>query len=130
MSSNSLRPAVVQGDRFAVAGHGTGLSGALLSWRAREGLSRLAASRRLGVTHTTLRSWEVLGVCPQPVLLRRLAVVLRHDIDGLRALTGPDPVRTVRTSGGAGASPLCSARLAAGLTMTQLALRLGVAPST
>ena len=54
-----------------------------------------------------------------------LAVVLRRDVDELRALTGPDRVRTVHTSGGEGASPLCRARLAAGLTMTQLAIKVG-----
>jgi transcriptional regulator with XRE-family HTH domain len=109
---------------------GAGLQGALLAWRAREGLSRLAAAERLGVAHTTLRSWEVLGVCPQPIQLRRLAVALGCDVDDVRALSGPDRVRTARTSGGAGASSLCRARLAAGLTMTQLAMKLGVAPST
>ena len=98
-----------------------GLDGALLAWRAREGLSRLAAARRLGVAPTTLRSWEVGGVCPQPVHLPSLAAVLRRDVDEVRTLSGPDRVRTARTSGGVDASPLCRARLAAGLTMTQLA---------
>ena len=114
----------------AVPDEGTGLRGILLAWRAREGISRLTASQRLGVAHTTLRSWEVGGVCPAPVHLRSLAAVLRRDVEQLRALTGPDRVRTVRTSGGEGASPLCRARLSVGLTTTQLALKLGVAPST
>ena len=109
---------------------GAGLQGALLAWRAREGLSRVAAAERVGVAHTTLRNWEVLGVCPQPIHLRQLADVLGCDVDDVRALSGPDLVRTARTSGGAGASPLCRARLAAGLTMTQLAMKLGVASST
>jgi transcriptional regulator with XRE-family HTH domain len=109
---------------------GAGLQGALRAWRAQDGLSRSAAAERLGVAHTTLRSWEVLGVCPQPIHLRRLAVVLGCDVDDVRAMSGPDRVRTPRTSGGEGASPLCRARLAAGLTMTQLAIKLGVAPST
>jgi transcriptional regulator with XRE-family HTH domain len=113
-----------------VPGAAGGLSGVLLAWRAGEGLSRLAASQRLGVAHTTLRTWEVLGVCPQPVQLRTLAAVLGRDVEQLRALAGPDRVRTIRTSGGEGASPLCSARLRAGLTTTQVALKLGVAPST
>jgi transcriptional regulator with XRE-family HTH domain len=39
-------------------------------------------------------------------------------------------VRTALTSGGTGASPLCRARLAAGLTMTQVAIKLQVDPST
>lgn len=106
------------------------LSRALLAWRTREGLSRLAAARRLGVAHTTLRSWEVDGVCPQPVHLRTLAAALGRDTNAVRILAGPDRVRTVRTSGGDGAAPLCLARLTAGLTMTQLAFKLGVAPST
>jgi transcriptional regulator with XRE-family HTH domain len=101
-----------------------------MAWRTREGLSRLAAAQRLGVAHTTLRSWEVLGVRPQPVQLSHLAAVLHRDVDEVRTLAGPDRVRTIRTSGGKGASPLCRARLATGLTMTQLALKLGVAPST
>lgn len=108
----------------------TDLSRTLLAWRTREGLTLLAASRRIGVSHMTLRSWEVLGVCPQPVHLHRLAAVLRRNVDELRALAGPDPVRTLRTSAGRDAAPLCRARLAAGLTMTQLAIRLGVVPST
>jgi transcriptional regulator with XRE-family HTH domain len=112
------------------ADEGTWLSGALHAWRRREGLNRHAAARRLGVAHTTLRSWEVLGVRPQPVQLTRLAAALGHDVEELRALIGPDRVRTIRTSGGEGASPLCRARLAAGLTMTQLAIKLGVAAST
>jgi transcriptional regulator with XRE-family HTH domain len=112
------------------AGAGSeGLSAALLTWRARQGLSRIAAARRLGVAPTTLRGWELLGVRPQPVNLPRLAGVLHVDVERVRELTGPDRVRTVSTSGGTGASPLCRARLAAGLTMTQLALKLGVVPS-
>src|SRR4051794_36351754 len=114
----------------AVADQESRLSEVLLAWRAGKGLSCLAASRRLGVAHTTLRSWEVLDVRPQPVHLLHLARILREDVERLRVLTGPDRVRSVRTSGGEGASPLCRARLAAGLTMTQLAIRLGVAPST
>jgi transcriptional regulator with XRE-family HTH domain len=114
----------------AEADEGSTLSGALLAWRQREGLSRLAAAQRLGVAHTTLRSWELLGVRPQPVHLHQLAATLEQDVDALRLLTGPDRVRTVRTSGGHDASPLCRARLAAGLTMTQVAIKLGVAPST
>lgn len=106
------------------------LSDALVAWRVREGLSRLAAAERLGVAHTTLRSWEMGGVCPQPVHLPGLAAVLGRDVDGVRVLAGPDRVRTIRTSGGEGASALCRARLTAGLTMTQLAIKLGVAPST
>ncbi|MBB3085568.1 helix-turn-helix domain-containing protein [Geodermatophilus sabuli] len=120
----------MEGISPTVAGEGKGLSGVLLAWRAGEGLSRLAAAQRLGIAHTTLRSWEVLGVCPQPVHLHQLAAVLPHDVEQLRALIGPDRVRTVRTSGGEGASALCRARLTAGLTMTQLALKLGVVPST
>ncbi|MGY1708666.1 helix-turn-helix domain-containing protein [Geodermatophilus sp. SYSU D00758] len=107
-----------------------GLGPALVAWRTGAGLSRLAAARRLGVAHTTLRSWEVDGVCPQPVHLPAVGRVLDLDPARLRALAGPDRVRTVRTSGGAGASPLCRARLAAGLTTTQLARKVGVAPST
>jgi transcriptional regulator with XRE-family HTH domain len=109
---------------------GAGLSDVLIAWRAQEGLSRVAAARRLGVAHTTLRSWEVLGVCPQPVQFRGLAAVLERDIAEIRVLTGPDRVRTIRTSGGDEASALCRARLTAGLTMTQLAIKIGVAPST
>jgi transcriptional regulator with XRE-family HTH domain len=107
-----------------------GLGAALRAWRADEGLSRLVAARRLGVAHTTLRSWEVRKVCPQPLQLRTVAVVLGKHLDEIRALVGPDRIRTVRTSGGRDASLLCRARLAAGLTMTQVALRVGVAPST
>jgi DNA-binding transcriptional regulator YiaG len=114
----------------AVADEATGLGRALLAWRSGEGLSRPVAARRLGVVHTTLRSWEVRGVCPQPVHLRALAAVLCRDIEGVRVLAGPDRVRTVLTSGGEDASALCRARLAAGLTMTQLSIKLGVAPST
>ena len=102
----------------------------LRAWRAQEGLGRPAAARRMGVAHTTLRSWEVGDVRPQPLQLRRLAGVLGRDVEELRAMAGPDRVRTTRTSGGDGASPLCRARLHAGLTMTQLAMRLGVASST
>jgi transcriptional regulator with XRE-family HTH domain len=108
----------------------TALGAALVDWRRGEGLSRLAASRRLGVTHTTLRTWEVDGVCPSPIHLSTLAGVLGGDVDSVRALAGPDRVRTPLTSGGRSASPLCRARLAAGLTMTQLAGKVGVAPST
>jgi transcriptional regulator with XRE-family HTH domain len=114
----------------AEADVGSTLSGALLAWRQREGLSRLAAARRLGVAHTTLRSWELLGVRPQPVHLNQLAATLELNVDALRLLTGPDRVRTALTSGGEGASPLCGARLSAGLTTTQLARKLGIAPST
>jgi transcriptional regulator with XRE-family HTH domain len=106
------------------------LSRALVAWRDREGLSRLAAARRLGVAHTTLRTWEVRGVCPQPLQLRLVAEVLGVDAAELRALAGPDRVRTARTSGGEDAAPLCRARLAAGLTMTQLAREVGVSPAT
>lgn len=102
----------------------------LLSWRESEGLSRLAAARRLGVAHTTLRSWELDFVCPQPLQLRAVAAALRVDLDVLRALAGPDRVRTARTSGGSDASALCRARLAAGLTMTQLSRKVGVSPAT
>ena len=108
----------------------TELAQALVTWREREGLSRLAAARRLGVAHTTLRSWEVRGVCPQPLQLRALVEVVGRDVDELRSLAGPDRVRTARTSGGHAAAPLCRARLAAGLTMTQLARKVGVVPST
>ncbi|RFU18938.1 helix-turn-helix transcriptional regulator [Geodermatophilus marinus] len=107
-----------------------GLGPALVAWRAGAGLSRLAAARRLGVAHTTLRSWEVDGVCPQPVHLPAVGRALGLDPARLRALAGPDRVRTERTSGGQAASPLCRARLAAGLTTTQVARRVGVAPST
>jgi transcriptional regulator with XRE-family HTH domain len=69
-------------------------------------------------------------VCPQPVRMRELAAVLHRDVDEVRTLAGPDRVRTALTSGGGSASPLCRARLAAGLTMTQLAMKLGVVPST
>lgn len=130
MAGPSVSPAAMYRELPVEAEGRTALSGVLLSWRADEGLSRLAAARRLGVAHTTLRSWEVLGVCPQPVQLGQLAVVLGRDVEQLRALAGPDPVRTVRTSGGEGASALCRARLAAGLTTTQLARKLGVAPSS
>jgi transcriptional regulator with XRE-family HTH domain len=81
------------------------------------------------VAHTTLRSWEVRGVCPQPLQLRALAAVLGRDVEDVRALAGSDRVRTALTSGGAGASPLCRARLSAGLTMTQLARKVGVGPA-
>jgi transcriptional regulator with XRE-family HTH domain len=101
-----------------------------VAWRTDEGLSRLAAARRLGVAHTTLRSWEVGSVCPQPLQLRLLAEALGADPATVRALAGPDPIRTVRTSGGHDASPLCRARLAAGLTMTQLSRKVGVVPAT
>src|SRR3954471_6760916 len=94
----------------------TEIGRALMGWRAREGLSRPVAARRLGVAHTTLRSWEVRGVCPQPVQLRGLAAVLSRDIEDVRVLVGPDRVRTALTSGGEGSSALCRARLAAGLT--------------
>jgi transcriptional regulator with XRE-family HTH domain len=108
----------------------TELARVLVAWREREGLSRLAAARQIGVAHTTLRSWEVRGVCPQPLQLRALVEVVGGDVDALRSLAGPDRVRTTRTSGGDGAAPLCRARLDAGLTMTQLARKLGVVPST
>jgi transcriptional regulator with XRE-family HTH domain len=101
-----------------------------VAWRADEGLSRPAAARRLGVAHTTLRSWEVNSVCPQPLQLRLLAEVLGAEPEAVRALAGPDPIRTVRTSGGHDASPLCRSRLAARLTMTQLGLKVGVVPAT
>jgi transcriptional regulator with XRE-family HTH domain len=126
----SMSVAAVDGPQTRGAAEEAGLDSALLAWRAGEGLSRLAAARRLGVAHTTLRSWEVLGVCPQPVHLRGLAAVLGRDANAVRTLAGPDRVRTVRTSGGEGASPLCVARLSVGLTMTQLAIKLRVAPST
>jgi transcriptional regulator with XRE-family HTH domain len=82
------------------------------------------------VAHTTLRSWELGSVCPQPLQLRVLAEALGADQDAVRALAGPDRVRTIRTSGGQDASPLCRARLAAGLTMTQVARKTGVVPAT
>ncbi|MCW2579678.1 MAG: helix-turn-helix protein [Blastococcus sp.] len=106
------------------------LGRALVAWRLRKGTSRLAAARILGVAHTTLRSWEVEGVCPQPLQLQALAAVVDLDLEFLRSMAGADRVRTARTSGGAGAAPLCRARLAVGLTMTQLARKLGVDPST
>jgi transcriptional regulator with XRE-family HTH domain len=106
------------------------LSGALLDWRRRHGLSRLAAARPLGVAHTTVRQWETGDVRPQPLQLIRVAEVLGREVGELRSLTGPDRVRTCRTSGGPEASALCRARLAAGLTMTQLARKVGVTPSS
>ncbi len=106
------------------------LGQALVAWRAREGLSRLAAARRLGVAPTTLRRWEVDWICPQPLQLRRVAGGLRLDHATARALAGPDRIRTARTSGGPGTAPLCRARLAVGLTMTQLARKVGVGPAT
>ncbi|TFV64269.1 helix-turn-helix domain-containing protein [Geodermatophilus sp. DF01-2] len=107
-----------------------GLAQALQSWRHKEGLSRLAAARRLGVANTTLRSWELEAVRPQPLQLRLVAQALGTDTDVLRALAGPDRIRTACTSGGPNAAPLCRARLAAGLTMTQLARKVGVVPAT
>jgi transcriptional regulator with XRE-family HTH domain len=56
--------------------------------------------------------------------------VVGRDLDELRSLVGPDRVRTARTSGGCSATALCRARLAVGLTMTQLASKIGVVPST
>jgi transcriptional regulator with XRE-family HTH domain len=101
-----------------------------VAWREGKGLSRLSAARLVGVAHTTLRSWEREGVCPQPLQLRALAAVVPLDVETLRSLAGADRIRTVRTSGGDGAAPLCRARLAVGLTMTQVARKLGVDPST
>jgi transcriptional regulator with XRE-family HTH domain len=106
------------------------LAQALVAWRDEKGLSRPAAARRLGVAHTTLRSWEVGAVCPQPLQLRLLAQAFGTDTDAVRLLAGPDRIRTARTSGGHDAAPLCRARLAAGLTMTQLARKVGVNPAT
>jgi len=108
----------------------TELKQALVAWREGEGLSRLAAARIVGVAHTTLRSWEREGVCPQPLHLQALASVLPLDLATVRTMAGADRIRTVRTSGGDGAAPLCRARLAAGLTMTQVARKLGIDPST
>ena len=108
----------------------TPLAIALRQWREREGLSRPGAARRLGVVHTTVRGWELHGVCPQPLQLAVIAQALGLDWSAARALAGPDRVRTTGTSGGTSASPLCRARLAAGLTMTQVARSVGVGPAT
>jgi transcriptional regulator with XRE-family HTH domain len=118
------------GSAPAVVPGGTELGSALVRWRERAGLSRLAAARRLGVSHPTLRAWELSLVCPQPLQVRLLAQLLDMDVDQVRAQAGEDRVRTVRTSGGSGSSPLCRARLAAGLTTTQLARKVGVGPAT
>ncbi|SDZ01889.1 Cro/C1-type HTH DNA-binding domain-containing protein [Geodermatophilus africanus] len=82
------------------------------------------------MAHTTLRGWEVGRVRPQPLQLALVAGVLDLSSGEVRALAGPDRVRTARTSGGTEAAPLCRARLAAGLTMTQLARKVGVGPAT
>ncbi|WP_409329968.1 helix-turn-helix domain-containing protein [Trujillonella humicola] len=106
------------------------LGEALVAWRTASGLSRAAAARRIGVAHTTLRQWEIAGVRPQPLQMARLAEALGVPVDRLRAVAGPDRVRTPSTSGGSSASALCRARLSAGLTATQLARKVGVGPAT
>jgi transcriptional regulator with XRE-family HTH domain len=107
-----------------------GLAEALVDWRQQHGLSRLPAARRLGVARTTLRHREVSGVRPQPLQLIRIAEALGRPEGQGRAAAGPDRVRTTRTSGGAAASALCRARLAVGLTTTQLAREVGAGPAT
>jgi transcriptional regulator with XRE-family HTH domain len=125
-SPTSDVPAATTGEQIGSAELGQ----ALIAWRAREALSRLAAARRLGVAHTTLRGWEVDAICPQPLQLRLVADALGLDDVAVRALAGPDRIRTARTSGGPETAPLCRARLAVGLTMTQLARKVGVGPAT
>ena len=97
-------------------------------WRALHGLTHGDLARRLGVARTTVRNWE-LGRRPQPLQLAALARLFGWDDLTARAVAGEDRVRTERTSGGRFASPLCRARLEAGLTMTQVANRVGVTPA-
>jgi transcriptional regulator with XRE-family HTH domain len=101
----------------------------LREWRTARGLTQGDVARRLRVARTTVRNWEE-GRRPQPLQLAQLACLLGWDEPTARAAAGRDRVRTELTSGGAGASPLCRARLAAGLTMTQVATRTGVSPAT
>jgi transcriptional regulator with XRE-family HTH domain len=97
-------------------------------WRATHGLTHGDLARRLGVARTTVRNWE-LGRRPQPLQLEALARLFGWDDVTARMVAGEDRVRTKQTSGGRNASPLCRARLAAGLTMTQVANRVGVTPA-
>ncbi len=106
------------------------LAVALRAWREGRRLTVSAAALAIGVSRTAVHQWETGWVCPQPLQLSRLATVLGWSLDEARSVAGTDRVRTTRTSGGAGASTLCLARLTAGLTMTQLARKVGVGPAT
>ncbi|RBY85901.1 helix-turn-helix transcriptional regulator [Blastococcus sp. TF02A-26] len=108
---------------------GPTLAAHVRDWRAVHGLTHGDLARRLGVARTTVRNWE-LGRRPQPLQLAALARLFGWDDLTARAVAGEDRVRTERTSGGRHASPLCRARLAAGLTMTQVANRVGVTPAS
>ena len=97
-------------------------------WRHREGLSYVAAGRRVAASETTFASWEN-GRVPGPRFIRALAWAMGASEGDVRRAAGADRVRRPATSGGPETTPLARARFERGMNQRQLSRAINVSPS-